>query len=173
MRTEVIDQESGTAIGDALATAVERLKNATTKTKIVVLLSDGMQTTGALSPEEGIKVAQAYGIKVYSIGVGSSAPAPFPRYLSTGQVVMTRQILDFDSAALETIATATGGKYYEAADSEALLKICKEIDSLERTKFDAGSFAEYRDLHAPFMLVGIMALALYATLVAFRFRTFP
>ena len=77
IRNQTIAEESGTAIGDALATAVNRVKDSTNKTKIVVLLSDGVQTAGELSPEEGIKVAQAYGVKVYTIGVGSSEPAPF------------------------------------------------------------------------------------------------
>lgn len=173
IRTRVIDEESGTAIGDALATAVERIKNSTNKTKIVVLLSDGTQTTGALSPEEGIKIANAYNVKVYTIGVGTSDPVPFPVYLPSGEVALTRQILEFDERALRTIADATGGRYFYAQDVDGLKSVCEEIDRLERTRFEGDAFAEYRDLYGVFASLGIAALALQALLVATRFRTFP
>lgn len=173
IRTQVLDEESGTAIGDALATAVDRVKDSTNKTKIVVLLSDGMQTAGELSPEEGVKVARAYGVKVYTIGVGSSEPAPFPTYLPSGEQIMTLQRLDFDPSTLQTIADATGGRYFYASDLEKLKQVYEEIDRLERTKFDSGSFAEYRDLYWPFMALGVVLLTLNAALVATRFRTFP
>lgn len=173
IRTQVLDEESGTAIGDALATAVERVKDSPNKTKIVVLLSDGMQTAGELSPEEGIKVAQAYGVKVYTIGVGSSGPVPFPNYLPSGGAVMTLQNLDFDPATLHMIAAATGGRYFYASDLEKLKQVYEEIDRLERTKFDAGSYAEYRDLYPFFALIGMLALSVNALLAYTRFRTFP
>jgi Ca-activated chloride channel family protein len=173
IRNQTIAEESGTAIGDALATAVNRVKDSTNKTKIVVLLSDGVQTAGELSPEEGIKVAQAYGVKVYTIGVGSSEPAPFPSYLPTGEQIMTMQNLDFDPSTLQMIAETTGGRYFYASDLEKLKKVYEEIDQLERTKFDAGSYAHYRDLYPPFMTFGILALAANALLVATRFRSFP
>ena len=173
IRTSVLDEESGTAIGDALATAVERVKDSATKTKIVVLLSDGMQTAGELSPEEGVKIAKAYGIKVYTIGVGSSGPVPFPSYLPSGEHIMTLQELDFNPATLQMIADATGGRYFYASDIEKLKEVYEEIDSLERTKFDAGSFAEYRDIYPPFVAFGILCLALNALLTATRFRSFP
>lgn len=173
IHTEVIDEESGTAIGDALATAVERVKESTNKTKIVVLLSDGMQTAGELAPEEGIKVAQAYGVKVYSIGVGSSGPVPFPHYLPGGEKIMTLQELDFDPSTLRMIADATGGRYFYASDVEELKKVYEEIDRLERTKFDAGTYAEYRDLYLPLAALGGLALLLLVVLNATRFRSFP
>ena len=173
IRTSVLDEESGTAIGDALATAVERVKDSAAKTKIVVLLSDGMQTAGELSPEEGVKIAKAYGIKVYTIGVGSTGLVPFPSYLPSGDRFMTLQELDFNPATLHMIANATGGKYFYAGDIEKLKEVYEEIDSLERTKFDAGSFAEYRDIYPPFVGLGILCLALNALLTTTRFRTFP
>ena len=172
IRTRVIDEESGTAIGDALAAAVERVKDSTNKTKIIVLLSDGMQTAGELSPEDGIKIAQAYGVKVYTIGIGSSEPAPFPQYLPTGQTVMTLQQMDFNPETLQTIAQATGGRYFYAGDVDALKKVCEEIDQLERTQFDAGSYAEYRDLYYPFAFFGVIAAMSFVVLKSTRFSAF-
>jgi len=165
--TRVAAEESGTAIGDSLATAVDKLKDSTNKTKIVVFLSDGQQTAGVLSPEEGTRVAKAYGVKVYTIGVGTSETvASFGGFL-------TRQPLDFDPATLQTIAQETGGRYYYAGDVDALKKVCEEIDRLERTKFDAGSYAEYNDQYLPFVLLGAFSIFLYAFLKRGRFRTFP
>ena len=173
IRTRVIDEESGTAIGDALAAAVERLKESKNKTKIVVLLSDGMQTTGALSPEDGVKIAQAYGVKVYTIGVGSSEPVPFPSYLPNGDVIMSMQQMDFNPETLQTIAQATNGRYFFAGDSDSLKHVCEEIDRLEKTRFDAGTYAEYRDIYLPFALLGILGAVLLALLRATRMREFP
>ncbi|MBR4832949.1 MAG: VWA domain-containing protein [Thermoguttaceae bacterium] len=173
VRTQVIDEESGTAIGDALAASVERIKDAPTKTKIVVLLSDGMQTTGALTPEEGVKVANAYGVKVYTIGFGASGPTPFPTTLPNGETAITTQILEFNDAALKTIANATGGRYFYASDVDALKQVCEEIDRLERVEFESGSYAEYRDIYVVFAALGIATLSTLAFLCATRFRTFP
>lgn len=165
--TRVAAEESGTAIGDALATSVDKLKDSTNKTKIVVFLSDGQQTAGVLSPEEGARVAKAYGVKVYTIGVGTSETvASFGGFL-------TRRSLDFDPATLQMIAQETGGRYYYAGDVDALKKVCEEIDQLERTRFDAGSYAEYNDWYRPFVLVGAFLIFLYAFLKRGRFRTFP
>lgn len=173
VRSEVADEESGTAIGDALAIAVERIKNSPSKTKIIVLLSDGMQTVGMLSPEEGIKVAQAYGIKVYTIGVGSSEPVPFPTYLPTGTPVMTSQVLEFDSTTLETIAASTGGRYFYANDVKKLKEVYSEIDNLERTKFTGETYAEYGDLYRYFAFCGLILIVIYSILTLTRFRAFP
>lgn len=173
IRTNVTDEESGTAIGDALASGVELARTSPNKTKIIVLLSDGMQTAGALTPEEGIKIAQTYGIKVYTIGVGSNGIVPFPQYLPTGQKIMTQQLLEFDPGTLETIAQATGGRYFHANDLDSLKKVYEEIDNLERTKFDAGTFAQYRDNYLPFAIFGIVFLVSFAVLRSTRFRTFP
>lgn len=173
IRSEVADEESGTAIGDALAIAVERIKNTPSKTKIIVFLSDGMQTAGMLSPEEGIKVAQAYGVKVYTIGVGTSDPVPFPTYLPTGEPVMTSQVLEFDSTTLETIAASTGGRYFYANDLKNLKEVYSEIDNLERSKFTGETFAEYGDLYGILVFCGFMFILLYSILTFTRFRTFP
>lgn len=173
IRTEVLEEESGTAIGDALATAVDLIKESTNKTKIVVLLSDGMQTAGVLSPEDGINIANTYGIKVYTIGVGTNDYVPFPQYLPTGQTIMTKQLLEFDPATLQTIAQATGGRYFHAEDVDTLKDVYEEIDRLERTKFDGGSYAQYRDVYYPFAILGIILLTSFAVLTSTRFRTFP
>lgn len=173
IRTQVLDEESGTAIGDALATAVDMVKESTNKTKIVVLLSDGMQTAGVLSPEEGIKIAKTYGVKVYTIGVGTNGLVPFPTYLPSGQTQMTMQRLEFDSATLQTIAQATGGRYFYADDIDSLVDVYEEIDNLERSKFDAGTYANYRDVYTWFGVLGICMLGTYAALINTRFRSFP
>ena len=173
IRTQVLDEESGTAIGDALATAVDMLKESTNKTKIVVLLSDGMQTAGVLSPEDGIKIAKTYGVKVYTIGVGTNGLVPFPTYLPSGQTHMTMQRLEFDSATLQTIAQATGGRYFYADDVASLTEVYEEIDQLERSKFDAGAYANYRDVYIWFAVLGICVLGAYAFLINTRFRSFP
>ena len=173
IRTAVLDEESGTAIGDALATAVNTLKDSTNKTKIVVLLSDGMQTAGVLSPEESIRIAKTYGVKVYTIGVGSDGLVPFPNYGPGGRVSRTLQELNFDPETLQTIAQATGGRYFYADDIDELTKVYEEIDRLERTKFDAGVYAQYKDAYLGFVIFGILTLAFYAILTSTRFRSFP
>ncbi len=173
IRTQVLDEESGTAIGDALAAAVDMVKDSSNKTKIVVLLSDGAQTAGVLSPEEGIKIAKAFGVKVYTIGVGTNGLVPFPTYLPSGQTQMTMQRLEFDSATLQTIAQATGGLYFYADDVDSLTRVYEEIDNLERSRFDAGSYANYRDVYGWFAFLGICLLTMYTLLINTRFRSFP
>lgn len=173
IKSEVLSEEASTAIGDALASAVNLLKDSDNKTKIVVLLSDGMQTAGVLSPEEGIKIAKTFGVKVYTIGVGANGFVPFPQYLPNGNVVMTRQYLEFDSETLRLIASATGGQYFHAEDVEGLKKVYEEIDRLEKTKFDAGAYAQFRDLYPQLVLLGGLLLIVRAFLNVGRFRSFP
>ena len=148
-----------TAIGDALGTAVNRLKNLKSKTKIIILLTDGDNTHGVMDPEQAAEIAATFGIKVYTIGVGSKGEVPFlvqtifgPRY----QYVQS----DLNEELLRKIATETGGKYYRAQDTEQLQEIYEEIDDLEKTKSKVKEHMEFRELYYWFVIPALFLLGL-------------
>ena len=169
----VLEQESATAIGDALLTAVNRLKESKSKSKVIVLLSDGVQNTGIVTAEEAAKIAKEFGIKVYTIGIGTNGPVPFPSYTQDGQVVYTREILELDEKTLRAIAKETDGKYYHVDDTDALKNVCAEIDQLEKSSIESRSFTKYNELYKYFLLPGLGFLCLGLCLVFTRFRRIP
>ncbi len=139
-------EDGQTAIGDGLALAVERVKDAKTKSRIVILLSDGDQTAGALSPEEGAELAKAAGVKVYTIGIGSNGPAPFLVEDGFGRRFTEQHMVTMNEGALKQIAASTGGRYFNARDSDALKNVYEEIDALERTTTEGVVYTQYREL---------------------------
>ena len=148
--------EDGTAIGTAIASAVNRLRDSEAESKLVVLLTDGVNTAGDLSPENAARLAEALGIKVYTIGAGREgyvpAPGPFGR--------ITRQHSEIDEAVLERIAEITGGRFFRADNFEALDEVYKEIDALERTEIEVEQFTRYEER---FTWLAFAALALLLT----------
>mgnify|MGYP002827418216 FL=1 len=161
-----------TAIGDALGTAINRLKNLKSKTKIIILLTDGDNTHGVMDPEQAAEIAATFGIKVYTIGVGSKGEVPFlvqtifgPRY----QYVKS----DLNEDLLRKIATETGGKYYRAQDTEQLQQIYEEIDGLEKTKSKIKEHMEFRELFHWFVIPGLLLLGLEKLLEMTVFRRTP
>lgn len=142
-----------TAIGDGLATAVNRLKDLETKSKVAILLTDGSNTAGRLDPLAAAEAAQAKKITVYTIGVGSEGEVPI---VIDGQTQM--QKVDIDEETLKQIAEKTGGAYFRATDTEALKKVYDTIDQLEKTKAKIESFAEMDERFSPWALAGLCLL---------------
>ena len=154
-----------TAIGTAIAVGGKRLKDLEAESKILILLTDGRHNAGDLTPEGAAEAVQALGIKVYTIGVGGTGPAPFKvRGLFGEQVI--RQQVDLDEATLKKVAEIGGGKYYRAANSEQLAEIYEEIDRQEKTEVKVKEFFHFRELYIFFLLP---ALLLYV--VSFFLRT--
>jgi Ca-activated chloride channel family protein len=162
-----------TAIGDALATAVDRLKDAKAKSKVIILLSDGENTAGAVTPEEGAEAAKAFGIKIYAIGVGSTGPAPFEVEDSFGRKAYRTQLVRLDEQTLRMLADTTGGRYFNARDTQALEQVYAEIDQLEKTESEGRLYTEYVELYLWFLVPGLCLLILEVILSATRFRSLP
>lgn len=170
---ELLREEQATAIGDALGTAVDRLKDLKIKSKIILLLSDGESNAGVLNPEEGAQAAESFGIKVYCIGVGSNGLAPFLVTDSLGRQYLENQQVRIDEESLRAIATKTGGKYFNAKDTQALKVVYEEIDKLEKTMSEGKVYTNYRDLYQFFLLPAAALVLLEIVLTATRFRSIP
>ncbi len=170
---QLLEEEMATAIGDAVLMAVERLKDVKAKSKVIILLSDGEQTAGVAEPQQGAEAAKAFGIKIYSIGVGSTGSAPFPATDGFGRSVLVRQTVRLDEATLKMLADTTGGKYFNAQDTQALVDVYAEIDRLEKTETEGRLYTEYRELFSWFLLPGLGLVLLELILSATRFRCLP
>jgi Ca-activated chloride channel family protein len=132
--------EDGTAIGMGLATAVNRIKDSQAKSKVIILLTDGVNNRGEIAPETAAEIAKTFGIRVYTIGVGTHGMAPYPVQTPFG--IQYQDIpVEIDEAILQKIAETTGGKYFRATDNDSLEKIYKEIDKLEKSKIDVKQFS--------------------------------
>ena len=155
MKNGLIDD--GTAIGDGLATAISRLKDSDAVSKVVILLTDGMNNAGSVDPYTAAEIAKLYGIRVYTIGVGTYGTAPYPVQDFFGRTVMQQIKVEIDEKLLTTIATMTGGKYFRANNNKKLDEIYQEIDKLERSKIEV---TEFRRLHEEFYPLVAWAIAL-------------
>ena len=159
------EDEANTAIGDGLATALLRLKDAKPKSKIVILLSDGVSNTGAVEPDEAAKAAAKLGIKVYAIGVGTrSHRTPIFGRDFFGRETIQYANMTFDERQLKSIAKTTGGTYFAVNDRDSLEKALDEIDALETTALDADVYNRWREHFAPFLLVGAALVFLAVSL---------
>ncbi|MGC4056777.1 MAG: VWA domain-containing protein [Chitinophagaceae bacterium] len=136
----------GTAIGMGLATAVDRLRNSKAKSKVVILLTDGVNNTGLIDPNTALEIAKALKVRVYCIGVGTRGEAPYPVPLPGGGVQKQMVPVEIDEALLRTIATQTGGKYFRATNNASLTGIYDEIDQMEKSKAQVNSFKHFTDL---------------------------
>jgi Ca-activated chloride channel family protein len=150
--------EDGTAIGMGLATAVNRIKDSQAKSKVIILLTDGVNNRGEIAPETAAEIAKTFGIRVYTIGVGTQGMAPYPVQTPFG-IQYQDMPVEIDEGILQKIAQTTGGKYFRATDNDSLEKIYKEIDKLEKSKIDVRQFSKKEEkyllpaLIAFFMLV--------------------
>jgi Ca-activated chloride channel family protein len=171
--------EDGTAIGMGIASAVNRLRKSTAKSKVIILLTDGVNNTGAIDPLTAARTARAFGIKIYAIGVGKEGGAPIPiddpifgrTYARNrdGSLVLT----EIDETALKEMARITDGVYFRATDGQALADIFRRIDAMERTEIKTLEYTRYRELF-PFVLLPAMILVLSETVLAYtRFRKLP
>ena len=154
MKNGLIDD--GTAIGDGLATAISRLKDSEAISKVVILLTDGMNNAGSVDPYTAAEMAKLYGIRVYTIGVGSYGTAPYPVQTPFGTQIQQVKV-EIDEKLLTSIANSTGGKYFRATNNQKLDEIYQEIDKLERSKIEV---TEFRRLHEEFYPLVAWAIAL-------------
>jgi Ca-activated chloride channel family protein len=152
--------EDGTAIGSGLATAVNRLRRAPDKSKVVLLLTDGENNRGLIDPRTAAATAAAYGIKVYTIGVGTIGEAPIPTGRGLGGFRYELLPVRIDEPLLREIASKTGGRYFRARDSEALSRIFRQIDELEKSPIQVTRYTKYEEATRPLILLGLAALAL-------------
>lgn len=155
-------EETMTAIGDGLATALARLKNAELKSKIVILLSDGQSNTGAVEPDQAAEAAEKMGVKVYTIGVGGHAGLALARMRDMFGRTVVRQIQNdgFDENQLKSIAKKTGGRYFGVSDEKGLKSALEEIDALEKTTLDRTVYQRWREFFAPFLALGTLLVVL-------------
>jgi Ca-activated chloride channel family protein len=167
------EEELATAIGDAVALAVDRLKDAEAKSKVVILLSDGESNAGVVLPPEAAQAAKNFGVKIYSIGVGRTGMAPFPDVDLFGRPYLTQQPVRLDEETLRMLAEETGGQYFNASDTETLERVYAEIDRLEKTQTEGRLYTEYREIYQWFMLPGLGLLLLVTVLSCTRFRSLP
>lgn len=150
--------EDGTAIGLGLVSALNRLKNTKVKSKIVILLTDGRNNAGGISPLTAAEAAKVLKIKVYTIGAGTKGLAPYPVKDFFGNTVYQPMDVDIDEDVLKKIAEKTAGKYFRATDTESLRRIYKEIDKLEKTVIEDKGYQEYKELFSVFLIPGLILL---------------
>ena len=164
--------EDGTAIGMGLANAVSRLKDSKAKSKVVILLTDGSNNRGDISPMTSAEIAKSLGIRVYTIGVGTNKVAPYPMVVAGG-VQYVNIPVEIDSKTLSEIAAATDGDFYRATNNRELQNIYKEIDKLEKSKLSVKTYSKKYDAYQPFAMVAILLLLLEILLRITVFRKLP
>ena len=164
--------EDGTAIGSGLSTSVDRIRNSKTKTKIVILLTDGENNSGLIDPKTAKEIAKAFGIKVYTIGVGTDGMAPQPVQTPLG-VQMQSVKVSIDEKLMKQIAEETGGKYFRAKDNDGLSGIYETIDQLEKSKIEITTTTKFTDKFLPFAIGAAFFLLLEILLRYLVFRKFP
>ncbi len=151
--------ENGTAIGMGLSTAVNRLKKSDAESKVLILLTDGVNNQGKIDPITAAKIAEEFDIKVYTIGIGSKGRAKVPVKTSHG-TRYRQQKVNIDEELLKEIADLTGGQYFRATDSDKLRSIYEEIDRLEKTEIEVSAFKRYKEEFLPFALIGALFFGL-------------
>ena len=167
VQTDLI--EDGTAIGNGLATAVARMKDSDAKSRVIILLTDGVNNRGEVDPAMAAEIAQTYGIRVYTIGIGRQGEAPYPVQTPWGMDVQMMQV-EIDEPLLKQIAEVTGGKYFRADDNTKLAEIYSEIGKMEKTRTTVDSFPVYKDLFPKYALAALVCLLLEILIRAFLRR---
>ena len=158
--------EDGTAIGNGLATAVARMQGSDAKSRVVILLTDGVNNRGEITPQTAADIAKTYGIRVYTIGVGANGTAPYPVITPWG-VQMQDVEVEIDEDLLKGIAETTGGRYFRATDNTKLSEIYSEINKMEKARTTIDSFPVYKELFMDFALVALICLLLEVVFNAF------
>ncbi|HRZ86983.1 MAG TPA: VWA domain-containing protein [bacterium] len=177
--TEMIDKaqigmlDDGTAIGSAIAVAVDRLKDSPAKSKIIVLLTDGINNAGKIDPMTAAEIAKTYKIRIYTIGAGTRGLAPIPVQDFFGNMVYQQVKVDVDEEGLAQIAELTGGKFFRATDTESLRSIYAQIDKMEKTEVETKVYMEYRELFHLFLIPGLVLLVLEIVLANTVYRRLP
>lgn len=166
-------EETLTAVGDAVALAVDRLQDVKAKSKVIILLSDGKSNAGAVDPVDAAEAAKAFGIKVYAVGIGSTGWARVPVQDRFGRTYFERTWVELDEEALQNLAQTTEGRYFNAKDTKALEQVYAEIDALEKTVSEGRLYTEYRELYQYAMFCGLGLILAEILLVSTRFRSLP
>ena len=165
--------DDGTAIGSAIAAGVNRLRATSAKSKVMILLTDGMNNTGKISPLAAAEAAKAMGVKIYTIGVGVRGMAPIPVKDQAGNMRLVMDTVDVDEKTLQTVAGETGGTFYRATDTDSLQKIYEQINRLEKTAQTVQKFEHYDELYSWALMPAVALLAFGLLLQHTRFRRLP
>jgi Ca-activated chloride channel homolog len=164
--------EDGTAIGSGLATGIDRLRSSSSKSKVIILLTDGENNGGLIDPNTAKEIAKSLGVKVYTIGMGTEGFAPVPVQTPNG-IIMQKEKVSIDEKLLTQIANETGGKYFRARDNESLQNIYTDINKLEKSKVEITAIKRYSEQFFPFALAAACLLLLEIILRFTLFRKFP
>ncbi len=162
----------GTAIGEGLATAVARVKDSKTKNKVIILITDGVNNSGSVPPLTAGEIARTFGIRVYTIGVGTKGTAPYPMQTPFGRQYQNVEV-QIDEELLTQIAQSTDGKYFRATNNKKLQSIFEEIDKMEKTKIEVTEFKRYTEEYLPWLLIAFVLFALELLLRYTWLRTLP
>ena len=147
--------EDGTAIGNGLATAINRLRESDAKSKVIILLTDGVNNQGQIAPMTAAEIAKAQGIRVYTIGVGTEGMAPYPAIDMFGNLTFVNQKVEIDEKVLKAISDMTGGRYFRATDKEKLKAVYDEINQLEKSKIEVMEHISYHELFLTWALAAL------------------
>ena len=170
VQTDLI--EDGTAIGNGLAVAVARMKDSDAKSRVVILLTDGVNNRGEISPQMAAEIAKTYGVRVYTIGVGKEGMAPYPVMTPWGVEIQNVKV-EIDEALLGEIAEATGGRYFRATDNTKLAEIYSEINKMEKARTTVDSFPVYKELFGKYALLALLCILLELVFNWFIIRRLP
>ena len=151
--------EDGTAIGMGMANALSRLKDSKAKSKVIILLTDGSNNCGQISPNTAADIAKSFGIRVYTIGVGTNGTAPYP-WLVGGRIEYQNVPVEIDTKTLATIARKTDGEFYRATNNQKLHEVYQEIDKLEKTKMNVRQYSKRYEAYGMFLLASVLCLLL-------------
>ena len=165
--------EDGTAIGMGLATAVNRIKDSKAKSRVIILLTDGVNNRGDVGPVTAAEIASGFGIRVYTIGVGSKGNAPIPVQDMFGRTIVRDMPVEIDEEVLMQIAETTGGTYFRATDNNKLREIYQEIDQMEKTRLDVKHFSKKKEEYFPLLLAAMIILLTEVFLRYTIFKTIP
>lgn len=166
--------EDGTAVGDGIATAINRLNKGKAKSKSIILLTDGSNNTGVVYPETAAQIARKEGIKIYTIGIGTMGTAPFPVFDFSGHIVSYENMkVEIDENSLKEISKITGGKYFRATNKDVLKKVFAEIDKLEKSRIAVEQHNNLDDAYQPWALALLIILTLCAVIRYTVLRTIP
>ncbi len=165
--------EDGTAIGTAIATSVNRLKDSKAKSRIIILLTDGVNNRGEIDPLTAAELAKTFGIKIYAVGAGREGYAPYPFEDPVYGTVYQEVLVEIDEETLEDIANLTEGRYFRATDEESLAKVYEEIDELEKTKIEQKEYVRYTELAPYFMMAALGLLLAESVLSRTRLLSIP
>lgn len=166
--------KDGTALGDGLATAINRIKDSEAKSKVIILLTDGINNQGAVDPQSAAEIAALYGIRLYTIGCGTQGMAPYPFRDQFGRIHYQNVPVELDERLLTSMAQSTNdGRYFRATNKKSLQNIFNQIDEMEKSKIDVTQYAQTKDHFFPFLILACLALAAEILLALLYYRSTP